>query len=863
MTKQQLASKIWDAANEMRSSKIEANDYKDYLLGFIFYRFLSDQEVKFFYEKGGTEEELKSIKEDDTRAEYIRKNLGYFIEYENLFNTWREMKKDFKTTNVTDALSAFERNINKNKPEHRTMYKDIFKILSQGIDKFGDDKQSPAAAIQNLLDLVTTIPMDGKEDYDVLGFVYEYLIGNFAANAGKKAGEYYTPHEVSVLMSEIVANHLKDKKEIKIYDSTCGSGSLLINIGKSVEKYLNNKNGIVYYAQDNSPSAFNLARMNLIMRGIDPANIHIRQCDSTLDKNDWPIFDEDDPENTYEPLTNIDAVVGNPPYSQKWTPIEDKRYDGYGIAPKSKADYAFLLHDLYHLRPGGIMAIVLPHGVLFRGGDEAEIRRNLVDKNNIDAIIGLPANIFYGTGIPTIIMVLKKGRPEDDVLIIDASKGFIKDGKKNRLRERDIKKIVDTYIGRLNIDKFSRRVSREEIRNNDYNLNIPRYVDSSEAPETYDLYATINGGIPKSEIALMGGELKSFASLNDELFKESTTPYVSLKCEADSIRETIENNKDVKAYEQEYCNAFSGFEDFLYNELIDKVNSIHVAAEEEVISAELFKRLEKIALVDKYEVYQLFDDKWGTISGDIEIIQNEGLSDSCRQVDPNMVTKTKDSKKIETQDGWLGHVIPFELVQKDYFPEILREISEKQDRQNEIAAEEEEIKESMSEEVKEDLLTEDEKFDKKEIGATAKAALRENDPDMEEDSKEAVSISLNKLFTEESALKKEITALEGELVKQTLEVYKHLTEEEIKKYLKEKWIDPLMEEILSIPTTIVSNIEKQVINLNKKYETTMDEIEEEIKKTEKELGEMISELEGDEYDMKALEDLKKLIGMNK
>ena len=287
-----------------------------------------------------------------------------------------------------------------------------------------------------------------------------------------------------------MASHLHGKNEIKIYDPTSGSGSLLINIGHSAAKYMSDANNIKYYAQELKESTYNLTRMNLVMRGIKPDNIVTRNGD-TLEE-DWPYFDENDPVNSYDPLY-VDAVVSNPPYSQAWDPSNkeaDPRYARFGLAPKGKADYAFLLHDLFHVKPDGIMTIVLPHGVLFRGGEEGEIRKNLIESNHIDAIIGLPANIFYGTGIPTIIMVLRQKRENTDVLIIDASKGFIKEGKNNKLRQSDIKRITDAYIKREEIPQFSRKVTREEIRSNDYNLNIPRYVDSSEKAEHWDIYAS-------------------------------------------------------------------------------------------------------------------------------------------------------------------------------------------------------------------------------------------------------------------------------------------------------------------------------------------------------------------------------------
>lgn len=356
--------------------------------------------------------------------------------------------------------------------------------------------------------------MNGRQGYDVLGFIYEYLIGMFAANAGKKAGEFYTPHEVSLLMSEIIANHLKDREEISIYDPTSGSGSLLINIGHSATKHLKNPNSIKYYAQELKENTFNLTRMNLVMRGILPSNIFARNADTLED--DWPLEGE--------PLY-LDAVVSNPPYFQPWNTKDkesDPRYKRFGVATQAKADFAFLLHDLYHLKPDGIMTIVLPHGVLFRGGKEERIRKNLIEYNHIDAIIGLPANIFFGTGIPTIIIVLRQERKHTDVLMIDASKHFIKIGKNNHLQASDIKRIVDGVTHRRELPKFSRVVSKDGIVANGYNLNIPRYVDSAEPAEQWDIFATMNGGIPKTELAQ---------------FADDGTPYVQIK--ADDLKTAI------------------------------------------------------------------------------------------------------------------------------------------------------------------------------------------------------------------------------------------------------------------------------------------------------------------------------------
>lgn len=858
MNKQQLAAKIWKSANEMRS-KIEASEYKDYILGFVFYKFLSEQEQRYLKKEGATDEEIKEIEEYSDEASSVQRNLGYFIHYNNLFSTWLKMGSDFSVGNVRDALSAFNRLIS---PTHKKVFDGIFKTLETGLAKLGTDSGSQTKAVKELIKLINDIPMDDKQDYDVLGFIYEYLISNFAANAGKKAGEFYTPHEVSILMSEIIANHLKDRDEIKIYDPTSGSGSLLINIGQSVAKHINDKNRIKYYAQELKENTYNLTRMNLVMRGILPDNI-VTRCGDTLE-DDWPYFDDNDKENTYEALTNLDAVVSNPPYSQKWDPTgkkSDPRFNGYGLAPKTKADYAFLLHDLYHLKAGGIMTIVLPHGVLFRGGDEAVIRKNLIENNNIDAIIGLPANIFFGTGIPTIIMVLKKNRSNDDILIIDASKGFVKEGKNNKLRARDIKKIVDCYESRADIEKFSRKISRDEIRKNDYNLNIPRYVDSSEEGDKVDVYATMFGGIPTAEIEHeCSKEFNAFRTLKNELFTISDMPYVQAK--TDSVKGTIENNDDVVKFKNEFKLAFNGFDSFLYDTLIGGMETITIAKAETVIADDIFRRMEGLPLVDEYEAYQILDDNWKTISTDLEMIQTEG-KEAIIKVDPNMVTKKKDGKESEVQDGFVGHIIPFELVKQTYLKEYLEQINDIENQLSGIQSKYEEFIEAIPEDEKSgDFLSEDNTaFVPKEVAKVTKQYSKGKKP--EEGSVDEILVQVNVLINKEKELKKQVKELNIELDKKAIAKIENLTEEEQVELLKLKWIAPILVGIENIPGTVISSLTSKVTKLSKKYEETMVDLSDKIESSEKELCAMLDDLTGDEFDIEGLQEFKKLLGGGK
>lgn len=916
MNKQQLASKIWTAANKMRS-KIEANEYKDYILGFIFYKFLSDKEESFFSNDGMTKDDMKIylVEKNENMLKHAQKNLGYFIAYNHLFSTWiNNAENNFSVSVVKDALSAFSRLINKG---HEKVFKDIFKTLDTGISNLGSTDQARTKAISDLIFLINDIPMDGKQDYDVLGFVYEYLISNFAANAGKKAGEFYTPHEVSFLMSEIVAEHLKDKDKIEIYDPTSGSGSLLINIGRSVAKHIKEKNKIKYYAQELKENTYNLTRMNLVMRGILPDNIFVRNGD-TLEE-DWPITTDENGE--IKPLY-VDAVVSNPPYSQSWDSKDkdnDPRYKGYGVAPKSKADYAFLLHDLFHVKPDGIMTIVLPHGVLFRGGSEADIRKNLIEKNNIDTIIGLPANIFFGTGIPTIIMVLKQKRTNTDVLIIDASKGFIKVGKNNKLQESDIKKIVDTVKNRISIPKYSKVVSKDEIRQNDYNLNIPRYVDSSNKVESFDIYATMFGGIPNEEIDELNKYWDTFPSLKNQLFTKINDHYSS--CEIEDIKSTIENNEDVLNFVNKFNGEFNDFSEYLNAELIKNLSSVIIAKEENNIANNIFERLQNIKLIDKYKAYQLFNDNWHTISQDIEVIQTDGL-DTITKVVPNNIIKKIDDKEVEVPDGFKGVILPFELVQEKIFNDKVNELQKMNNQLSEYDSYISEIIENLSDEEKEkDYLNDDNTafkstelnkevkliynyitnseieclqgyvklLDKKASKDEQLAYINENKIDWSEISpnkngtfsktninKRIASIKNNFKFSDDSieqllmqaksllekikTLKSELKMKNDELHKLTKNVIENLTFDSALKILDEKWNKPIIDSIRNLPNLLIKDLVLKVNNLKNKYKDTLLDIETDIEKTTSELNTLIDDLTGNDFDMKGLQELKKLLG---
>ena len=819
---------------------------------------------------------------------------------------------------VSLALSAFRRNIN---PTFNHVYKDIFKALDSGFSDFGETTGSMTKAISELLNLIKDIPTDGRQGYDVLGFIYEYLIGQFAASAGKKAGEYYTPHEVSELMSEIVAEHLKDRDSIKIYDPTSGSGSLLLTIGRSVEKYFKRKDCVDYYAQEWIESTYNLTRMNLVMREVKPAQIHVRNADTLA--ADWPLE-----AGNRKPL-RVDAVVSNPPYSQGWDAkaMKNNPRFSYGLAPKGKADYAFLLHSLYHLDNDGIMTIVLPTGVLSRG-DEYEIRRNLIEHGHIKTVIALPPNIFYGTEIPTIIMVLCQKRKQgeaDDVLFVDASNYYSKPGKKNLLRSSDIKRIADVVSNRETIPHFSYLASKKEVAiDNDYNLHIPRYVNSANQFEPQDLYAHIYGGIPNTEIATMESYWQAFPTLQEKLFTPSgDTPYS--KVTETNVAECIGNNEEIVAFKKSYQDAFQGLDLQLYDVLIGQMNEINTDAELGLLTANIFERVAPFSLIDKYEVYQTLSDHWKGISTDIEIIQTEGFN-ATRQVDEVVeVTIDKNGKEDEKHKGWTGHIIPFNLVQQYLLKEEADHLEETISHLGNLVTEFAEMRDELTPEEQERYLTEDhDGYEMANVEEDYKASLADietpeiatlidyiklldnkaskpekikfiekhkdfnwsqmqinkqgfyNKGDVQqvlvrlqhaykfEDDTTAFRLScIYSLYVKQKETEREIKRLSYNLEEHTIRTIKSLTNDQVLELLRRKWILPLCQELVSTPNAIILRIIQQVDGLEKKYADTLHQINAEIANAESTLGNMLARLRGNQYDLEAIAELKDMMKNDK
>ncbi|WP_239734043.1 type I restriction-modification system subunit M [Mammaliicoccus sp. H-M33] len=472
----ELQKKLWSIANDLRGN-MDASEFRNYILGLIFYRFLSEkaeEEVAELLKEDNIS--YAEAWEDDTYREALHQELinliGFVIEPQDLFSNLIK-KVENQTFEIEDLYKAI------NKIEESTRGKDseddfdhLFADMDLNSTRLGNTNAARTKLISKVMANLATLPFVHSDiEIDMLGDAYEYLIGQFAATAGKKAGEFYTPQQVSKILAKIVTTNKPNLKNV--YDPTCGSGSLLLRVGREADvRY--------YYGQEYNSTTFNLARMNMLLHDVNYTRFKIDNGDTLED----PGFKGE----------KFEAVVANPPYSAKWsadpTFLNDERFSGYGkLAPKSKADFAFIQHMIYHLDDNGTMAVVLPHGVLFRGAAEGAIRRYLIEeKNYLDAIIGLPANLFFGTSIPTSILVFKKCREADDnVLFIDASQSFEKGKNQNHLPDEAVDKIVETYRNRDEIEKYSHKATLKEIKENDYNLNIPRYVDTFEEEEPVDL----------------------------------------------------------------------------------------------------------------------------------------------------------------------------------------------------------------------------------------------------------------------------------------------------------------------------------------------------------------------------------------
>lgn len=840
ITSDEIKRRLWDGANELRGS-MDASRYKDYMLGLMFYKFLSDKTLEAFKMTAGIEnvseselvtEYLKAKEEYGNELEkMIQKVLGYYVSPEYLYQTWLMdiSSGDFEVQKVTDSLNNFERTIAVTGDS--SDFKGLFSSSTLDLTDtaLGSNLNERSKNIKALILLFADLNMVALQKGDVLGDAYEYLIGQFAMESGKKAGEFYTPHQVSEVMAQIVSKTSNIKS---IYDPTVGSGSLLLTVKKHLGK--DEQRDLAYYGQEKNTATYNLTRMNLLLHGVRPEKMTIKNGDTL--SSDWP----EDPENPNEGV-QFDAVVMNPPYSAKnWNKaglkVSDPRFELAGtLPPDSKGDFAFLLHGLYHLGTNGTMAIVLPHGVLFRGSSEGDIRKRLLDKNYIDTIIGLPSNLFTNTGIPVVIIVLKKNRQIDEpVLLIDASDHFIKVGKQNVLQEKDIAKIVDVYMNKEEIKGYSHLATREEIIRNEYNMNIPRYVEAVDTDIPHDVDAHLFGGIPKRNI----NELSVLQALVPEVLnkylQEMRPGYVKLTTGLRELDDEILNHPNIRRMADDISIKTHRYIEKYWNRIRGVDTNIDLRILMEEMLQEIKGLLSDFEYIDVYSGYQIIAQIWKDhLIHDIELIANEGFYQVARTREPNMVTKGTGKNKREEQNGWVGRMIPNELIASELYQDQLAAIEAKRSKLQEIDTELGDLVEAAKVEDSEEnnaLFDTLKKNDEDEVGDAfdnklLKAALKK----AQRGSEEYVLLSkVETLMSNKSTLTKEIKAEEKELEDAVQERILILTDDEIDRLMYKKWFGNTEQQMVSLVQIILKSELDTLQMLHERYKNTLAEIDSEI-----------------------------------
>ena len=854
ITSEEIKRRLWDGANELRGS-MDASRYKDYMLGLMFYKFLSDKTLDAFKISAGfgniTEEKLvkeyKKARENygEILDKTIQGILGYYVVPEYLYQTWISdiNSGDFEVQKVTDSLHNFERSISIESGS------DDFKGLfsSSTIDltdtALGSNLNERSKNIQALIMLFADLNMVALQKGDVLGDAYEYLIGQFAMESGKKAGEFYTPHQVSEVMAQIVA---KSSKIDSIYDPTVGSGSLLLTVGKHLDS--DEQKNLNYYGQEKNTATYNLTRMNLLLHGIRPEKMTIRNGDTL--SYDWP----EDPERPNEGV-QFDAVVMNPPYSVKnWNrsglKVSDPRFEIAGVLPPdSKGDFAFLLHGLFHLRQSGTMAIVLPHGILFRGGAEGEIRKRLIDKNYIDTIIGLPSNLFTNTGIPVVILILKKNRELDEpVLVIDASQEFIKVGKQNVLQEKHIAKIVDTFVERNKEEGYSSLVYREDILENDYNMNIPRYVIAKSEEIAHDVDAHLLGGIPERDIK----NLKILNTIVPDTLINALQPlrtgYFELTKEISELTDDIMESEQVCAKSEEMKIRVNEYIDKYWSILIKVNKQSNIKEIMEDMLLEIKEILSTFKFINIYDGYQSIAEIWkNSLTRDLELISLSNFYTVARTREPNMVVKGSGNNRREEQDGWISSLIPNELIIKQLYSLEASNIEKLKQKSTEIEMELEELVEaakvegSDENEILYECLTKNKEGEAGNsfVNKAIKDELKEYNKDTDE---YKLLKNIEKLMSNRLKINKEIREKEIELKELVEERILILTEEEIDSLAFEKWFGGLIEEMNNLIEKPLKKELEILRLLDDRYKSTLDDLDEEYSELEANFKSLLSEL---------------------
>jgi type I restriction enzyme M protein len=796
LKKSQLYSSLWSSCDELRGG-MDASQYKDYVLTLLFMKYVSDKAA-------GDPDSLLDVPEGggfaDMEAVVGRKDIGDQInKIIARFAEANDLKGVIDTADFNDESKLGSG-------------KDMQDRLTKLVQIFADLDFSANRA-------------DGD---DLLGDAYEYLMRHFATESGKSKGQFYTPAEVSRILAKVVGIGSKTRLDQTVYDPTCGSGSLLLKAADEAPK------GITVYGQEMDVSTWALARMNMILHGRETADIW---RGNTLSS---PYFKEGDAR-----LMTFDFAVANPPFSQKnWTSGFDPEHDmynrfEYGVPPVKNGDFAFLLHILRSLKSTGKAAVILPHGVLFRGNKEAVIRRNLVRQGYIKGIIGLPANLFYGTGIPACILVLDKEQASarTHIFMIDASKGFTKDGNKNRLRHQDLHRIVDTFNREEEIDRYSRKVPIEEIAGeaNDYNLNIPRYIDTSEPEDLQDLDAHLRGGIPGRDIDALQSYWEVLPSLREELFKAGDRPgYLAARIDAADVKTTILEHAEYEAYAADAQRRFTEWADADRSMLQGLEPGCQPKEVIHTLSEDLLVRFTGISLLSRYDVYQRLMEYWDEVmQDDLYLIAIAGWYKGAQ---PRFTMRGKKKGKeadLETPDLKIGRakyqldLVPPGLIVTRYFLEQQELINKLQAAQNDAEHKLEEFVEECSGE--EDLL-EDAKNDAGKVvkgEAKARYTVIKNDPEMAEEA--AALKQLLKLMEVEAAAKKKTKTAQEALDKAVLAKYEDLSEDEIKSLvIEDKWYSAIGGLVDGEVRRLSNRLANRIEELRERYDATQAELKSSI-----------------------------------
>lgn len=804
LKKSDLYSSLWKSCDELRGG-MDASQYKDYILTLLFVKYVSDKakaNAKSLTRvpKGGSFDDMLAAKGDKEIGDKFNKIIAKLAEANGL-------------RNVIDLAD----------------FNDAEKL---GKDKEMVDRLSKLVSIFNDLDFRGS----RAEGDDLLGDAYEYLMRHFATESGKSKGQFYTPAEVSRILAKVVGINRATRADQTVYDPTCGSGSLLLKVADEAPR------GITIYGQEKDNATWALSKMNMWLHGNEDAEI---EKGDTITSPQFTKGAE---------LRTFDFAVANPPFSVKsWNNGLEKDYGRfeYGTPPEKNGDYAFLLHVLKSLKSTGKAAVILPHGVLFRGHAEADIRRNLLKRGFIKGIIGLPPNLFFGTGIPACIVVLDKENAagRTGVFMIDASKGFMKDGPKNRLRAQDIHKIVDTFNKQIEIDRYSRMVPLKEIADgkNGYNLNIPRYIDSSEPEDIQDLHAHLHGGIPDRDLDALDEYWKAFPSLRSTLFTENRLGYSDLAIDIADVQQAVLESPKFKKFAAKVDNIVDEWFAAHRTQLANINANTKPAELIGDISEDLLTRFKSIPLLDEYDVYQQLMSYWNetAMHDDVFMIMNDGWLGAVK---PRKTIEDKDRKLSETPDLVIGSgrsaakykmdLVPPSLMVSTYYYETQEQIVE---LTAEAEAATQAIEEYVEEHAVEDGLLAGAMDDDKTTKTLATTRLRDAKREKSDPDEIKALEHLIGLYDAEAAAKKAVKDLQAELDATVLKEYGKITEDDVKfLVLDQKWHATIKSRIAGEVTSLTYDLVARIQQLGERYAQTVGALDSELAKLEAKVAEHLA-----------------------